>query len=57
MVQGFSTPFLMLMVMLITNNRLIMGRWINGRAINLLGWITTAAMFAVTIALVTMWVV
>ena len=56
-VQGFSTPFLMLMVMLITNNRLIMGRWVNGRAINILGWVTTAAMFAVTIALVTMWVV
>jgi Mn2+/Fe2+ NRAMP family transporter len=55
-VQGFSTPFLMLMVMLITNNRLIMGRWVNGRAINILGWVTTAAMFAVTITLVAMWV-
>jgi NRAMP (natural resistance-associated macrophage protein)-like metal ion transporter len=56
-VQGFSTPFLMLIVMMITNNRLIMGRWVNKRAINVLGWITTAAMFAVTIALVAMWIV
>ena len=53
-VQGFSTPFLMLMVMLITNNRRIMGRWVNGRAINVLGWATTVAVFAVTIALVSM---
>jgi NRAMP (natural resistance-associated macrophage protein)-like metal ion transporter len=55
-VQGFSTPFLMLMVMLITNNRRIMGRWVNGRVINVMGWITTVAMFAVTIALVAMWI-
>lgn len=51
-VQGFSTPFLMLLVMRITNNRRIMGRWINTRAMNVLGWLTTAAMFAATIGLV-----
>jgi Mn2+/Fe2+ NRAMP family transporter len=51
-VQGFSTPFLMLMVMLVTNNRSIMGRWVNTRAMNILGWLTTAAMFAATIGLV-----
>jgi len=55
-VQGFSTPFLLLMVMCITNNRLIMGRWVNGRAINVLGWITTAAVFSATIALIAMWI-
>jgi Mn2+/Fe2+ NRAMP family transporter len=51
-VQGFSTPFLMLIVMLITNNRRIMGQWVNTRAMNVLGWLTTAAMFAATIGLV-----
>jgi Mn2+/Fe2+ NRAMP family transporter len=51
-VQGFSTPFLMLLVMLITNNRRIMGRWVNTRAMNVLGWLTTAAMFAAAIGLV-----
>jgi Mn2+/Fe2+ NRAMP family transporter len=51
-VQGFSTPFLMLLVMLITNNRRIMGRWVNTRAMNILGWLTTAAMFAAAIGLV-----
>ncbi len=51
-VQGFSTPFLMLLVMLITNNRRIMGKWVNNRAMNVLGWLTTAAMFAAAIGLV-----
>jgi NRAMP (natural resistance-associated macrophage protein)-like metal ion transporter len=50
-VQGVSTPFLMLLVMRITNNRRIMGRWTNTRAMNILGWLTTAAMFAATIGL------
>jgi Mn2+/Fe2+ NRAMP family transporter len=48
-VQGFSTPFLMLLVMLITNNHKIMGRWINTRSINILGWLTTTAMFGAAI--------
>lgn len=50
-VQGFSTPFLMLLVMLITNNRSIMGRWTNTRAMNILGWTTTVAIFAAMIGL------
>lgn len=50
--QGFSTPFLMMIVMLITNNKRIMRRWTNGRGINILGWLTTAAMFAATIGLI-----
>ena len=51
-VQGVSTPFLMLLVMRITNNRKIMGRWVNTRAMNVLGWLTTVAMFAATVGLV-----
>ena len=51
-VQGFSTPFLLLLVMLITNNRSIMGRWVNTRAMNILGWATTVAIFAAMIGLV-----
>ncbi len=50
-VQGFSTPFLMLLIMLITNNRAVMGKWTNTRAMNLLGWVTTAAIFAAMIGL------
>jgi Mn2+/Fe2+ NRAMP family transporter len=50
-VQGVSTPFLMLLVMRITNNSRIMGKWTNTRAMNILGWLTTAAMFAATVGL------
>lgn len=45
-VQGFSTPPLMLLIMVITNRRSIMGDKVNGRVINLLGWTTTALIFA-----------
>jgi Mn2+/Fe2+ NRAMP family transporter len=54
-VQGFSTPPLMLLIMLMTNNRAIMGQRVNGRAINILGWVTTTAIFAATLGLVITW--
>jgi Mn2+/Fe2+ NRAMP family transporter len=54
-VQGLSTPFLMLLIMLITTNRRIMGRWINTRPLNVLGWITTAVIFAVSVGLIITW--
>jgi len=55
-VQGLSTPFLMLLLMRMTNNRRIMGRWVNTRALNILGWLTTAAISAAAIALVIFWI-
>lgn len=55
-VQGFSTPPLMLIIMLLTNRRSVMGDRVNGRAINALGWVTTAAIFAATACLVWTWV-
>jgi Mn2+/Fe2+ NRAMP family transporter len=54
-IQGFSTPPLMLLIMLMTNRRDIMGERVNGRAANALGWITTAAIFAATVGLVITW--
>jgi Mn2+/Fe2+ NRAMP family transporter len=56
-VQGFSTPPLMLLIMLMTNNRRIMGDRVNGRTVNVLGWLTTAAIFAATVGLVVTWIV
>jgi len=56
-VQGFSTPPLMLLIMRMTNNPAIMGTRVNGRAINILGWITTVAIFAATAGLVISWFV
>jgi hypothetical protein len=35
-----------------TNNRHVMGERVHGRAINILGWLTTAAIFAATLGLV-----
>ena len=55
-VQGFSTPPLMLLIMLMTNNRAIMGEHVNSRSINVIGWITTAAIFSATIGLVITWI-
>lgn len=55
-VQGFSTPPLMLLIMLMTNNRRIMGVRVNGKAINIMGWITVVAIFAASIGLLATWV-
>lgn len=56
-VQGFSTPPLMLLIMLLTNDRKVMGDRKNGVLINMLGWATTLLIFAAAIALVvTFWI-
>lgn len=54
-VQGFSTPPLLLLIMLMTNNRKIMGDKVNSRLMNALGWITTAAVFSASAGLVVTW--
>jgi Mn2+/Fe2+ NRAMP family transporter len=54
-VQGFSTPPLLLLIMLMTNSRRIMGTRVNSLGLNILGWITTAAIFAASIGLVVTW--
>ncbi len=55
-VQGFSTPPLMLLIIRMTNNPRIMGKRVNGRAINILAWITTAAIFSASVGLVITWI-
>jgi Mn2+/Fe2+ NRAMP family transporter len=54
-VQGVSTPFLMLLIMLITTNRKIMGRWTNTKPLTVLGWITTFAIFSASLGLLITW--
>jgi NRAMP (natural resistance-associated macrophage protein)-like metal ion transporter len=54
-VQGFSTPPLLLLILLMTNNRAIMGDRVNSRWTNMLGWITVAAIFSASIGLVATW--
>ncbi|HEY7302642.1 MAG TPA: divalent metal cation transporter [Bryobacteraceae bacterium] len=56
-VQGFSTPPLMLLIMRMTSNPAIVGRRVNGAAIKILGWVTTVVIFAATAGLVVSWFV
>jgi Mn2+/Fe2+ NRAMP family transporter len=54
-VQGFSTPPLMLLILLMTNSRAVMGSRVNGTAINVLAGVTTLAIFAASVGLVVSW--
>jgi Mn2+/Fe2+ NRAMP family transporter len=54
-VQGFSTPPLLLLIMFMTNNRRIMGNKVNSAWMNALGWMTTAAVFSASAGLVVTW--
>jgi Mn2+/Fe2+ NRAMP family transporter len=54
-VQGISTPPLMVLIMLLTNRESIIGDRVNGRVINVLGWVTTAAIFSASACLVVLW--
>jgi Mn2+/Fe2+ NRAMP family transporter len=55
-VQGFSTPPLLLLILRMTNNRAIMNDRVNGRTLNVLGYITTAAIFAASFSLIVSWI-
>ncbi len=50
--NGFLAPPLLVLVMLISNNRNVMGERTNGRALNVLGWTTAVVMGLAAIALV-----
>ena len=57
LVQGFSTPSLMILVMIMTNRRAIMGDRINRRVTNLVGWGITAVIWIAAICLIASYVV
>jgi Mn2+/Fe2+ NRAMP family transporter len=54
-VQGFSTPPLLLLILVMTNNRRIMGNKVNSRSTNVLAGATTLAVFAASFGLVATW--
>lgn len=56
-VQGFSAPPLMLLILLMTNDRKIMGLRANRLGIRILGWVTNCAIFAASIGLVISWII
>lgn len=54
-INGFLAPPLLVLIMLASNRKQIMGKWVNGLLVNILGWLTAVAMFAAVIALVITW--
>ena len=54
-INGFLAPPLLVAIMLVANNRHIMGDRVNGRWSNILGWTTTVVMFVAAVALVLTW--
>jgi NRAMP (natural resistance-associated macrophage protein)-like metal ion transporter len=54
-VQGLSTPPLLLLIMLMTNDRRIMGKRVNGLGTNILGWTTTGVIFLASFGLILAW--
>ena len=51
-INGIVAPLLLLMIMLMSNNRTIMKNKTNGRLSNVLGWVATLAMGAAAMALI-----
>ncbi|EQA99652.1 NRAMP family divalent metal transporter [Sphingobium indicum] len=54
-VQGFSVPPLLLLMMLLTNRPGVVGARTNGRWTNLLGWTTTGVTFLCALSLAASW--
>ena len=48
--NGLLAPPLLLLIMLVSNNRNIMGEHTNGLWLNIFGWAATAAMTAAAVA-------
>jgi len=50
-INGFLAPPILVVLMLIANNRAVLGEHVNGRLTNVFGWITTAVMTAAAVGL------
>jgi len=50
-INGFLAPPLLIVIMLIANNKAIMGERVIGLGMNIMGWLTAAVMFAAAIGL------
>lgn len=54
-INGLISPPLLVIIMLVSNNRKVMGDNVNGPGANIVGWAATAIMFAAAIGLVLTW--
>ena len=53
--NGFLAPPLLVVLLLVANNQAVMGERVNGRVLNVLGWVTAALMAAAAVGLVLTW--
>ncbi len=51
-VGGMLLPLILILMILLCNDRRLMGRYVNGRAYNIVAWITTIVMTALTLLIV-----
>ncbi len=54
-INGLLSPPLLALIMLVANNRKVMGKRVNGLGTNIVGWLATAVMFAAAIGMVLTW--
>jgi Mn2+/Fe2+ NRAMP family transporter len=50
--NGIVLPFVLIFMLLLTNDRELMGEYVNGRGFNIIAWITVVVMIALTLAMV-----
>ena len=49
--NGIVLPFVLIFMLLLTNDREIMGEYVNGRGFNIVAWTTVAVMIGLTLAM------
>lgn len=54
-INGVVAPPLLVVVMLVSNNKHVMGKRTNGRFTNIVGWLAAAIMFAAAIGMILTW--
>ena len=50
-VNGVVLPFVLIFMLLLTNDRELMGEHVNSRGFNIVAWITVVVMIVLTIAM------
>ncbi|HEU5229990.1 MAG TPA: divalent metal cation transporter, partial [Ktedonobacteraceae bacterium] len=51
-VGGMLLPLVLVLMIMLCNDRRLMGRYVNGRILNLIAWFTTIAMTVLTLLIV-----
>jgi NRAMP (natural resistance-associated macrophage protein)-like metal ion transporter len=54
-INGVLAPPLLVVIMLVSNNKRVMGKRVNSRFTNVIGWVAAVVMFAATIGMVLTW--